>query len=135
MPAKIKYGFLCDGAMRVYGKFTYQGLFTNINSPGFPAGVPEACLCFKFNGPIGPHILKVKLVNSEGNVVGNEISQPIECREFVDNEVVVELKPLVLPAPGFYNYRLSLDDDDECFGEIELQGIILKQTGPSKQGD
>lgn len=131
MTAKLKYGLLCDGTMRVLGKSTYQGVFTAIHGQTFPAGTPEATLCFKFSGPVGPHIIRIQLVDSQGKALGKETRQPIECRDFIDNEVNVSYKPLVLPKQGFYVFQIFLDEDAKPFGEVELQGII--RTAPKQE--
>jgi len=135
MPAKMKYGFLCDGAMRVHGKFTYQGVFDRIQSPQFPAGAQEACLCFKFTGPVGPHILRIQLVDSQGSLIAKEQRRPIECREFVDNEIVITFKPLILPKPGFYAFRIFLDDEVAPIGEIDIQGFQMVPPEKADVGD
>jgi hypothetical protein len=121
MLAKLKYGFLCDGAMLAAGKWTYQGVFERIHSFAFPVIHPEAVLAFKFNGSVGPHTLRVDFVDSKGAVLAPVFRQPIECREFADNVVTINLRGLALPTPGFYAFNLYLDEEREPFGVIDLE--------------
>jgi hypothetical protein len=123
MTARLKYGFLCDGAMLVAGKWTYQGLFDRIHTFKFPTVHPEAVLAAKFSGPVGSHKLRVQLTDSTGRLVLPELSQPIECPEFVDNTIALRLQNLSFSSPGFYSFHLFLDADATPFGSVEFQVI------------
>jgi hypothetical protein len=130
MPARWKYGFLCDGAMQVYGKWTYQGIFGEINALAYPAVHAEAVLAFRFNGPVGPHVLRIQLTDSAGKAVSPAARLTIECQEFKDNEIVVTLKPLGIPAAGFYSFQIFMDEEAQPFGTIEFRA--MKQTLPNQ---
>ena len=133
MPAKLTYGFLCDGAMQVMGKWTYQGVFTNIQAMKYPAIHPVAILVIRFNAAVGPHILRIKYVNSEGAIIAPEARSPIECREFSDAEATATLQPLKIPAPGFYAFKLFLDEDEKSFGEVEFQALVITPGGKTSK--
>jgi hypothetical protein len=133
MPAKWKYGFICDGAMQVQGKWTYQGVFTKIHSFGLPAMHPQLSVGFSFNAAVGAHTLKIVLVGSEGKPVAPELRMTVECREFEDTEIIFGVGPLLLPAEGFYSFRVHLDDEPKPIGEIEFQVLLAKAPGASKE--
>lgn len=135
MPAKLNYGFLCDGAMLVHGKWTYQGIFSIIHSSAFPAVHPEAVLAFQFVGAVGKHTLRVELVDSSGQRVMQELQKAIECFEFRENNFALALRGIPLPAPGFFAFRMFLDADAEPFGVVEFRVELLKPaTGPGRKG-
>jgi hypothetical protein len=130
MPAKLNYGFLCDGAMVVNGKWTYQGLFSAIHAITFPAIHGEAVLAFQFVGPVGAHTLRVQFTDSSGKHVMPEVRQAIECLEFQENNVALNLRGMSLPAPGFYSFKMLLDDETQPFGVVDFQAIHLKPPAP-----
>ncbi|HEY3226809.1 MAG TPA: hypothetical protein VGK61_07445 [Planctomycetota bacterium] len=128
MPAKLNYGFLCDGAMLVHGKWTYQGLFTVIHSVAFPAVHPEAVLAFQFEGPVGAHTLRVVMTDSSGKLVMPEMRKAIECLEFRENNFALTLRGMPLPAAGFYTFKVFLDAETEPFGVVEFRAELLKPS-------
>jgi hypothetical protein len=134
MSAKLRFGFLCDGAMKVQGKWTFQGVFDRIYAQEFPALHGQAILSLKFSGPVGAHTLRMKLVNSKGETILPEIRQPIECREFQDNEVVLTVNGLPLPAAGFYTFNLYLDEQEQAFGTVEFNATYLPRPSHPNQG-
>lgn len=121
MPAKWKYGFLCDGAMQVFGKWTFQGVFDRIQAVQFPAIHPALFLVFKFNGPVGPHTLKIHLEDSKGKRILPEIRVPMECREFTDSDAIFKVGPIPILGPGFFLFKAYLDEEKEPMGTVELQ--------------
>ena len=134
MPAKLNYGFLCDGAMLVHGKWTFQGLFSIIHSSAFPAVHPEAVLAIQFVGPVGAHTLRVELADSSGKPVMPELRKPIECLEFRENNFALTLRGIPLPGAGFYAFRVFLDAESEPFGVIEFRVELLKgMSGPARK--
>ena len=133
MGAKFKYGFLCDGAMVVHGKWTYQGIFSIIHAPAFPTVHPEAVLVFQFSGPVGAHTLRVQLTDSTGKQLMPESRQPIECAEFKDTDVAVNIRGLLLKTPGFYAFKVFLDADTEPFGVVDFRAELLKPPGEAKK--
>jgi len=134
MPAKLNYGFLCDGAMLVHGKWTYQGIFSLIHSTAFPAVHAEAVLAFQFVGPVGAHTLRVELVDSSGKQVMPELRKPIECLEFRENNFALTLRGIPLPAPGFYAFKVFLDAEAEPFGVVEFRVEVLKAATGGMKG-
>ena len=123
----LHYGFLCDGAMEVQGKWTFQGLFTNINCTGFPTLIPESKLAFRFSGPVGAHILEIRLVKqTDLKTLFARTKKPVECKEFSTNDVVMSLRNLPLPTEGFYAFYLHLDDNEPAFGSIEFRASAIK---------
>lgn len=127
MSAKLKYGFLCDGAMVVHGKWTYQGIFTAINCIAFPTIHTHAVLAMQFTGPVGAHAIRFSLVDSGGKPILPEFRQVMECLEFVDSTVMVNLDGIPLPTEGFYSFKVYLDQDVEPFGTIEFRTALIRQ--------
>ena len=130
MAAKLKYAFLCDGAMLVHGKWTYQGIFSVINCVAFPSVQREAVLGLQFIGPVGPHALRLQFVDSKGKQITPEMRQPIECREFMDTTVTANLQGLPLPSEGFYSFKIFLDEEREPFGIVEFRANLVRPNAP-----
>lgn len=135
MPAKAKFAVLCDGAMIVHGKWTIQGIFDRLYASSFPAVIPESDLAFQFSGPVGPHVIRIEFTDAKGEQVRKPHRQLVECREFMENRVKITLKNLGIPHPGFFTFKLCLDEETIPFAEVELQAMVppgLDSTGSER---
>ena len=125
MSAKLKYAFLCDGAMVVQGKWTFQGLFSVINAVMFPVVHPQAVLVLQFMGPVGAHALRVHYLDSSGRLLGPELKCLVDCQEFMETTVIVTLGAIQIPAEGFYHFKVLMNQDMEPFADVEFRAVKI----------
>ena len=123
MSAKLKYAFLCDGAMVVQGKWTFQGLFSVINAYVFPVLHPQMILAMEFAGPAGAQVLRIHYLDSCGKMLGPEVKHLVECPEFTDATVIVSFSPTPIPSAGFYHFKVWMNQDPEPFADVEFRAV------------
>lgn len=99
------------------GKLNIMGLFTDINASGFPARHPSMFLALKFSLGLGElkleHTLSVRFEDADGQKIG-ELTMPLvfarnEQGDRLDHNQLIQLRDLVIPAPGRYQFSVLVD--------------------------
>jgi len=109
MPNKLNAMLLCDGAMVVGGKATVQGIFDNIMCPLMPTILSPFTVFVRFHADLGPHELKVRMVN----ILDQEIffaERAAIVRNDGAYECAVPLPGLPIAEYGVYDFRFYIDD-------------------------
>jgi len=101
------------------GKLNVMGIFREINAPNFPAKHASMHLVIKLSAELGEYgksrDLFVKLLDPNGNEIMN-ISGPINVPESGGGRIpevnaILELKDVVFPQPGPYQFVVMVDRD------------------------
>jgi len=118
------------------GKLNVMGIFNEINATHFPARHPSMHLVVKLGAELGEYGetrgLTIKLVDVDGDQIMNlsgsaDVPQSVGGRKPEVN-AILELKDIVFPKPGPYQFIVLVDKDYKgdltiYANEIEAQNI------------
>jgi len=118
------------------GKLNIMGIFSEINAPNFPARHPSMHLVAKLGAELGEYgqtrMLLILLKDSDGNDIMS-LSAPIEIPKGEGGRkpevnAILELKDIVFPKPGPYQFIVLVDKDFK--GDLT---IYANQIAPSNE--
>ena len=93
------------------GKCVIAGTFNRIGADHYPATHPLASLYLNLTDFIGKAQLKIRIVNSDEETLG-EKAFAVESKDKLSAcEVTVRLANLTFPLPGRYSIEVYCDDD------------------------
>jgi len=101
------------------GKLNVMGIFNEINAFNFPARHPSMHLVVKLAAELGEYgetrNLSVRLLDADGNQIMN-LSGPVEIPpggggRKPEVNAILELKDIIFPEPGPYEFVVLVDKD------------------------
>ncbi|MBA4375273.1 MAG: hypothetical protein C0401_03755 [Anaerolinea sp.] len=110
------------------GKLNVMGIFRNINGTIFPTRIPSMHLVIKLGADLGEYgetrELTIKLFDPDGKEI-IKISGPIKIPEANNGQrpevnAVLELRDLVFPNPGRYQFCVFIDKDHKGVLPIDV---------------
>lgn len=101
------------------GKINVMGIFREINSTSFPTRHSSMHLVIKFGAELGEYgdtrTLTVKLRDPDGNDImglsGSVVVPNIVGGKIPEVNAIFELKDIIFPKPGFYQFVVLIDKD------------------------
>jgi len=121
------------------GKLNVMGIFREINAVNFPARHPSMHLVVKLGAELGEYgetrSLTVKLLDADGKEIMG-LSGPVniprsEGGRRPEVNAILELKDIMFPQPGPYQFVVLVDKDHK--GELTIYANKIEMPIP-KQG-
>lgn len=119
------------------GKLNVMGIFNDINAPTFPVRHPAMHLVVKLAAELGEFSqqrrVTVKLLDEDGVEMvnlGQDINLPIRAgARRPEFNFIMELRDLVFPRPGVYEFAVYVDKDFK-----RSLPIYVHEARPPEQG-
>lgn len=122
------------------GKLNVMGVFNDIYSFNFPARHPTMHLVGKLSAELGEYDqtrnFTIKLLNEDGNQVFMDISGQFQIPKGErgrkpEVNLILELKDVVFPNPGIYQFVLLVEKDYKC--DLSLYVNKIETPTPAKE--
>ena len=120
---KLQFAHICDKAITdPDGKLYLLGIFSNINSEGFPAAHPSIAVVSAWAGERGARsTVQLVLVDKGGTTVFETKPLGIEI-EGPQHLLISNINNLILPREGTYTFQLR--SNGELVHEMELTATL-----------
>jgi len=121
------------------GKLNIMGIFSEINAPNFPARQPSMHLVVKLGAEFGEYgqtrTLLIVLKDIDGNDIMS-LSGPIEIPKGEGGRkpevnAILELKDVVFPKPGPYQFIVLVDKDFK--GDLTIYANQIPASSEKKE--
>jgi hypothetical protein len=117
----IQVAVLCDAATDDNGKLNLLGSFDTIYARELPAVHPQCAVALRVtftSGDEGKRLLKVTLVNADGQSIMPSLDIPVEISlpddmHFVTRNFILNIQQLKFDEPGLYAVDVTLDDQPQ----------------------
>jgi hypothetical protein len=112
---QLKYSFVCDAAnISLQGNLNALGIFGNINAAKFPMTFGRffyvAAIMFQ-RSETGPHSFRLSFRSDDGRDIFNPVEGELNAApQALNNNLLIELNSIAFPAPGNYQFDLSVDN-------------------------
>lgn len=121
------------------GKLNVMGIFNDIHSFSFPARHPSMHLVVKLGAELGEwgqsRDFTVKLLDADGNQIMDVTGQfqvpKGEHGRTPEVNIILELKDVVFPKPGAYQFVFLVDKDQKA--DLSLHVNQLETTKPNEK--
>ena len=118
------------------GKLNVMGIFTNVQSPSFPALHPQMYLVAQLSGGRAEYgrkfKLEIKLLNEDATleVITRTTDAQLpqgENGQRVNLNIILGLANTVFPSPGTYEFSILVDQDVKATLPLEVISIAPKE--------
>jgi hypothetical protein len=118
----IQVAVLCDAATDDNGKLNLLGSFDTIYARELPAIHPQCSVALRLtftSGDEGKRLLKVTLVDADGQAIMPSLDIPVEIvlpddMHFVTRNFILNIQQLKFDEPGLYAVNIALDDQAQA---------------------
>jgi hypothetical protein len=118
----IQVAVLCDAATDDNGKLNLLGAFDTIYARELPAIHPQCSVALRVTfagGDEGKRLLKVTLVNADGQSIMPSLDIPVEIAlpddmHFCTRNFILNIQQLKFDEPGLYAVDIALDDQSQA---------------------
>jgi hypothetical protein len=131
----VQIASLCDSAQDYGGKLCLIGAFDTILVRQFPAQHPFCSIALRMifrDTDEGKHILRVNLIDDDGQSLPLKIEAPLEIRLpesqfFATVNLVFNVQGMLFKQPGQYSIDATLDG--AMIARIPLQVLLMQAEG------